>query len=48
MQTTLFIKNEKKYYCPTLRCSTESKFKLNVLRHMKDCVQQKERKKTKN
>ena len=37
----LFNENEKKYYCPTPGCSTESSFKGNVVRHMKDCVQQK-------
>ena len=43
----LFDEKEKKYHCVTRGCSKNSKFKDNIVRHMKDCVQKQLRKEQK-
>ena len=43
----LFGDTAKKYKCATLGCATTSKFKGNIVRHMKDCAKQKMRKEQK-
>ena len=37
---TIFDEKENKHYCVTPACSNNSKFKGNIVRHMKNCAQQ--------